>query len=224
MVKRIAAVAALFCVVVGLAIFAAMDYLRSSPPTIDLAAGHKPGQPVDLTLQTLGTIGFGTHPSWVSYLTMAPDGKWDHTTLWDVPAHTVIHVTLYQYDTGSPLRNQFVGQVRGTIGGTVELNGRATSLINSNAGNGVAHTFTIPTLGISVPLYGVPSNASNICGAAPCSPTKYVHNVIQFSFMSPGPGQYPWQCFIPCGLGYLYGNGGPMQSIGYMDGFLKVVA
>jgi hypothetical protein len=25
-------------------------------------------------------------------------------------------------------------------------------------------------------------------------------------------------------LGYLYGNGGPMQTIGYMDGFMKVVA
>src|ERR1039457_6760360 len=37
-------------------------------------------------------------------------------------------------------------------------------------------------------------------------------------------GQYPWQCFLPCGLGYLYGNGGPMQTVGYMDGFLKVVA
>jgi len=25
-------------------------------------------------------------------------------------------------------------------------------------------------------------------------------------------------------LGYLYGNGGPMQTIGYMDGFLQVSA
>jgi hypothetical protein len=48
--------------------------------------------------------------------------------------------------------------------------------------------------------------------------------VITFSFVTPGPGQYPWQCFVPCGLGYLYGNGGPMQSVAYMDGFLKVVA
>ena len=32
--------------------------------------------------------------------------------------------------------------------------------------------------------------------------------------MTPGPGQYPWQCFLPCGLGFLYGNGGPMQTVG----------
>ena len=46
----------------------------------------------------------------------------------------------------------------------------------------------------------------------------------QFSFVTPGVGQYRWQCFVPCGLGYLYGNGGPMSTLGYMGGFLKVVA
>jgi hypothetical protein len=177
---------------------------------------------VELTLQTVGTIGFGTHPTWVSYLTEAPDGKWVHTTLWDLPAHTRVDVTILQYDSGSPLRNQLLGEVTGTIGGTMTVNGEAVSLINSNAGNGVGHTFSIPSLGVNVPLYGNPSSAT-LCSLAPCT-TKSVHNVVKFSFMTPGPGQYPWQCFVPCGLGYLYGNGGPMQSIGYMDGFLKVVA
>jgi hypothetical protein len=212
----------LLAVVLGLAVFTAMEYLRSQPPTVDFATHHKAGEPVDLTIQTVGTIGFGTHPTWVSYLTREPGGTWVHTTLWDVPAHTRVNITDYQYDTGSPLRNQFFGMVEGTIGGSMLLNGHAVSLINSNAGNGVAHTFTISNLGISVPFYGVPSNAKNICGTAPCTP-NYVHNIIRFSFISPGPGQYPWQCFIPCGLGFLYGNAGPMQSIGYMTGFLKVV-
>jgi hypothetical protein len=209
-------------VVAAIVMFAAMAYLRSSPPTVDFASGHQPGAPVELTLQTVGTIGFGTHPTWVSYLTEAPDGKWVHTTLWDLPAHTRVDVTILQYDSGSPLRNQLLGEVTGTIGGTMTVNGEAVSLINSNAGNGVGHTFSIPSLGVNVPLYGNPSSAT-LCSLAPCT-TKSVHNVVKFSFMTPGPGQYPWQCFVPCGLGYLYGNGGPMQSIGYMDGFLKVVA
>ena len=110
----------------------------------------------------------------------------------------------------------------GTIGDTVSLNGKTIHLVNSNAGNGVGHTFCIPTLGINVPLYGNNGNA-NLCAAAPCS-TKSPNNVIKFSFMSPGPGQYPWQCFVPCALGYFYGNGGPMQTLGYMDGFMKVVS
>jgi hypothetical protein len=209
-------------VVAAIVVFTAMAYLRSSPPTVDFASGHQPGAPVELTLQTVGTIGFGTHPTWVSYLTEAPDGKWVHTTLWDLPAHTRVDVTILQYDSGSPLRNQLLGEVTGTIGGTMTVNGEAVSLINSNAGNGVGHTFSIPSLGVNVPLYGNPSSAT-LCSLAPCT-TKSVHNVVKFSFMTPGPGQYPWQCFVPCGLGYLYGNGGPMQSIGYMDGFLKVVA
>src|SRR5487761_1271313 len=210
--KRIAAIAALLCVAAGLVLFVAMDYLRSEPPTIDFAAGHTQGRPVDLTLQTVGTIGFGPHPSWVSYLTLAPDGKWSHTTLWDVPAHTLVHITILQYDSGSPLRNQFLGHVLGTVGGTMTLNGRTTSLVDSNSAGGVGDTFTVPPPGIDVPLVGVPSGSKNTCGAAPCT-TNYVHNTITFSFMTPGPGQYPWQCFVPCGLGYLYGNGGPMQSI-----------
>jgi hypothetical protein len=170
----------------------------------------------------VGSIGFGAHPTWVSYLTQAPDGQWVHTTLWDLPANTRINVTDYEYDGGSPLRNQQIGQVTGTIGNVEVVNGHPVHVINANAGNGVAHTFSIPTLGINVPLYAVNGNL-NLCAVAPCTVSS-PHNVITFSFVTPGPGEYPWQCFVPCGLGYLYGNGGPMQSIGYMDGFLKVVA
>ncbi len=36
------------------------------------------------------------------------------------------------------------------------------------------------------------------------------------------PGHYRWQCFVPCAAGFIYGFGGPMQTIGYMDGFLNV--
>ncbi len=219
---RVAIAGASLGAVAAVVVFVAMAFLRSNPPTVDFASGHRAGTPVELTLQTVGCIGSGTHPTWVSYLTEAPDGKWVHTTLWDLPADTRINVTILQFDSGSPLRNQFIGGVAGTIGGTMTLNGKVVSLVNSNAGNGVAHTFSIPTLGVNVPLYGYSSNAT-LCGAAPCT-TKSVHNVVKFSFMTPGVGQYPWQCFVPCGLGYLYGNGGPMQSIGYMDGFLKVVA
>ena len=207
--------------VVGIA-FVVINLL-SEPPTVDFTANHTSGQPVNVTLQTVGSYGgTGAHPTWVSYLTQSPDGQWVHTTLWQVPAHTRINMTIYQYDSGSPLRNQQVGQVTGTAGNVALLNGKPYHIINSNSttGNGVAHTFSIPTLGINVPLYGNNGNA-NLCGAAPCT-TSSPHQIIKFSFMSPGPGQYPWQCFVPCGLGYLFGNGGPMQTIGYMDGFLKV--
>jgi len=195
--------------------------LTSEPTTVDYTTTSL-GQPVNVTMQTLGSYGHGIHPTWVSYMTLSPQGQWEHTTIWQVPAHTRVNVTIYQYDSGSPLRNQQIGQVEGTIGDDALLNGKTFSVINSNAGNGVGHTFSIPTLGINVPLYALNGNL-NLCGAAPCTFAS-PHNVIKFSFMSPGPGTYPWQCFVPCGLGFLYGNGGPMQTVGFMDGFMKVVA
>ena len=183
---RIAVLGVLFAVALGLVVFTVVDYLRSQPPTVNFASNHQAGQPVDLTIQTVGSIGFGTHPTWVSYLTLDPAGDWVHSTLWDVPAHTRVNITDFQYDTGSPLRNQYLGMVRGTIGGSMTLNGHVVSLINSNAGNGVGHTFTISNLGISVPLYGVNPNSNKICGVAPCKP-NYIHNVVRFSFITPGP-------------------------------------
>jgi hypothetical protein len=218
---RLTTAIGLFLIAVVGIVFAVLA-LTGEPPTVDYASGHQAGQPVNVTLQTVGSYGKAPQPLWVSYLTRTPQGQWVHTTLWQVPAHTRVNVTIYNYDSGSPLRNQQIGQVTGTSGNVALLNGKPIHLVNSNAGNGVGHTFSIPTLGINVPLYGNNGDA-NLCAVAPCS-TKSPNQVIKFSFISPGAGQYPWQCFVPCALGYLYGNGGPMQTIGYMDGFMKVVA
>jgi hypothetical protein len=193
--------------------------LLGTPPTVDFTS-QGPGQAVNVTLQTVGSFGSGDHPTWVSYLVRSPQGEWIHTTNFQVPAHTRINVTIYQYDSGSPLRNQQIGQVTGTYGNVASLNGKPFRVIDSNSGNGVAHTFSMPSVGINVPLYALNSNA-NLCAAAPCTPKSPV-NVIRFSFTSPGPGNYRWQCFVPCGLGFLYGNGGPMSTLGYMGGFMKV--
>lgn len=215
--RRIAVVATTFAVAAGLVVFAAMAFVRSSPGTVDFTA--QPGKPVDLTIQTVGTIGFGVHPSWVSYLVKSPSGEWTHTTLWKLPAHATVDVTLLQYDSGSPLRNQEVGSVYGVRSPT--LNGAPFTLANSYDSVGVGHTFSVPELGINVPLPGIDPNAKNECGSAPCTLSD-AHNTIKFSFNSGSPGMYRWQCFIPCGLGYIFGNGGPMQTVGYMDGFLEV--
>ncbi len=217
---KVTVTVALFALAVVAAVILIVN-LVGKPPTVDFTASA-PGQPVDVTLQSVGTYGSGDHPTWVSYLVASPQGQWVHTTLFQVPPHARINVTIIQYDSGSPLRNQQVGQVSGTYGNVATLNGKTFRVINSNTGNGVGHTFSIPSLGINVPLYGNGSNA-NLCAAAPCT-TSSPHNVIRFSFTSPGPGSYRWQCFVPCGLGFLYGNGGPMSTLGYMAGFMQVSA
>lgn len=215
---RLATTLVLLALVIGGVTFAVIT-LTSTPENLVFTAPA--GQSVNITLQTVGAFGSGIHSTWVSYLMKSPQGQWVHTTMFQVPEKTRVNVTIYNYDSGSPLRNQQIGMVQGTAGGVATLNGKPFNIINSNAGNGVGHTFSIPTLGINVPLYGNNGNA-NLCGAAPCT-TSSPHQIIRFSFTSPSPGNYPWQCFVPCGLGFLYGNGGPMQTVGWMDGFMQVV-
>ena len=136
-----------------------------------------------------------------------------------MPAHSLVTVTIYQYDTPTGLRNNFMGQVRGTAGGTATLNGKPYSVISPDD---TSHTFTVPELGISVPLPGISSSAKNPCAAAPCTLAED-HNTITFSFRTGGPGMFRWQCFVPCALKTYFGNGGPMQTLGWMDGYIKVV-
>jgi len=221
---RMTTVLVLFVVAVGLVVVCVAAFIRPGTPggVTDFTKSQPAGQPVHLLAQTVGSIGFGPHPTWVSYMVFNPTTKkWVQDTTWKLPAHTKIDMTIEQFDSGSPLRNQEWGQIQGTIGHSMQLNGKTVSFYNSYTGTGVGHTFAVPTMGISVPLVGV--NASDtLCGEGPCS-TKMPHNEITFSFMTGAPGNYPWQCFVPCGLGWLYGNGGPMSTQNYMGGFLDVV-
>lgn len=221
--RALAIVAALAVIGAGLMVFTILNYLRSNPPNINYAAGHTAGTPVNLTIETVGTYGHGRHPTWVSYLAKAPNGQWVHSTLWELPPNTKINVTVLEFDSVTPLRNSYFARVTGVKGGYEAVNGKRVSLVSLTHGKGAAHTFTAPALGINVPLPGISANAKHPCSAAPCSLSD-THNVIKFSFTTPSKGTFHWQCFIPCGAGYLDGNGGPMQSIGYMDGFLKVVS
>jgi hypothetical protein len=174
-----------------------------------------------LTLQTVAAIGpkySPSHPDWVSYLVL-DHGKWVHSTIFEVPANSLVHVTVYQYDGDSGLRNPFLSQVQGTIGGTETIDGKLTRGINPEE---ASHTFAVPQLGVFVPFPGVSEEAKNQCEFAPCS-TADAHHTITFAFRTGKKGRYRWQCFVPCAAGYIFGNGGPMQTLGYMDGFVDVV-
>ena len=221
---RLAAAIGLFAGAVALVLWAVFGFIMPNTPTTDFTTAQPAGSPVNLHLQVVGAIGYGPHPTWVSYLVQTPSGAWSHSTIWKLPPHTQVNVTIDQYDSGSPLRNQLWGQIQGTQGDTATLDGQTTSVVNSYAGNGVGHTFAVPSLGIVVPLAGVDGNAKNFCNnPAPCASSS-VHTATKFSFVTPGAGNYQWQCFVPCGLSTLFGNGGPMSTIGFMGGFLDVAA
>jgi hypothetical protein len=220
---RLAIVLAMFAVAVAAVVWTAFNYVGTEPATVSFTTGHQSGAPVHLVAQTDGAVGTGAHPTWVSYQVQTPrSGQWVHTTLWQLPAHTRIDVTIYQFDSGSALRNQFFGRVTGTTTGRARQTGKSFKVINSNKTT-VGHTFTVPALRINVPLLGVTTSKKTFCTSGPCSPATQLHNKVTFSFVTPGPGNYRFQCFIPCGAGRYAGNGGPMQTLGYMGGFLEVV-
>ena len=196
-------------------------------------AGHAPhrrllraearASPSNVTLQTVGTYGSGSHPTWVSYLVQSPArAVGAHDAVPGAPAHP------HQRDDLPVRLGQPAAQPAARPGHRAPSATRPRSTASRSGSStptpatASAHTFSIPSLGINVPLYGNNGNA-NLCGAAPCT-TNSPHNIIRFSFTTPGPGNYRWQCFVPCGLGFLYGNGGPMSTLGYMGGFMKVVA
>jgi len=172
-----------------------------------------------LTLGTTPAVGkLGGSKSWVSYL-VRQHGTWGHTTVFKVPAHSLVKVTIYNFDGASGLRNPFLSQVQGTVGGAMRINGKPTDVIDPAD---ASHTFTVPQMGVSVPLLGVPDDAKNQCAEMPCS-LKKAHETMTFTMRTGDRGRFRWQCFVPCAAGFIDGFAGPMQTIGYMDGFIQVV-
>ncbi|MEX6428725.1 MULTISPECIES: hypothetical protein [Ferrimicrobium] len=221
---RISIVLVSAAVAVGLILFGIFGYLRTYPPTVVYTPSPTQPHTVDVTLQVDGTVGAGPHPSWVGWYAKDAQGKWVRTTLYQVPVKTYVHVTVYEYDSGGPLRNPYWGKITGTVGNDAVLNGRPVRVLDAAAGNGVAHTMTAPALNLSVPMWGLSGTEKTFCQSGPCTLAN-AHNTETFTFYSGNVAHnYRWQCFIPCGAGFLNGNGGPMTSTGYMAGFWKVVA
>ncbi len=189
------------------------SFLVVTPPSVAATSSKH------LTLQTVPAFGHDPHADWVSYLAQKPNGTWVHSTVLDVPAYSTISVTIYNFDTATGLRNPFWGQPEGTGGGTIKVDGKSMNVLDPSL---ASHTFTIPDLGVSVALQGISDKqANNACAAAPC-PLSSPHTTTTFTFKTGKPGKYRWQCFVPCAFKFIFGNGGPMQSLGWMDGYLMV--
>jgi hypothetical protein len=180
------------------------------------------GHPVvNLEIQTVAAIGpkLSQNPDWVSYLIHTPHG-WKRETVWNLPANATVHVTWFNFDGASGLRNPYYGRPQGTVGNRALIDGKPAESVDPNA---ASHTFAVPALGIIVAAPGVADDAKNQCVFAPC-PMTNAHRTITFTFHTTTPGHFRWQCFVPCAAGWIDGFGGPMQTIGYMDGFLNVKA
>jgi hypothetical protein len=214
-VVGVVVITALICTAIGLYIGLYLINVPGSVASTQTSAGSQ------LYLATVAAAEVSDpHNTWVSYYAVNPDDThWRHRTTFELPANTVVHVTIYQFDGQSGLRNAFLSQASGTVGGNMLINGKPAQAIDPDT---ASHVFAIPAIGLSVPLEGISDNAKNPCANAPC-PLSTDHFTVQFSFRTPGKGLYRWQCFVPCAAGFIAGFGGPMQTVGYMDGFIHVV-
>ncbi len=224
---RVGTLLVAFLAVVGGAIFVVIHYFLAGPPVIDFTTGSAAAsQQVSIVLQEDPQNTVTTKPDWVSYFIQDPKTKqWVHTTLFKVPAGATIHVTVLGYDGCTPLRNPFWGKVTGTIGNTETVDGKTVRALDSWRTCSVGHTFSIPGIGLNVPMGSPTTVAENnsLCTDSPC--TSGPKATMKFSFHAPTtPGAYFWQCRVPCGGGFVTGFGGPMQTIGFMTGQMEVAS
>ncbi|HUJ06285.1 MAG TPA: hypothetical protein VLX31_09295 [Streptosporangiaceae bacterium] len=225
---RVGTLLVAFLAVVGGAIFVVAHFFLAGPPVITAAVA--PGNQVHLVMQEDPQTTVTNRPDWVSYFIQDPTTKkWVHTTLFKVPAGATVHVTIYGYDGCTPPRNPFFGQVTGTVGDVEFIDGKKVSTLNGWYNCSIGHTFSIPGIGLNVPMGSPTTVAENndLCTVSPCTPMEdgkpVPHATMTFTFKAPTtPGSYLWQCRIPCGGGYITGFGGPMQTIGYMTGDMEV--
>jgi hypothetical protein len=131
-----------------------------------------------------------------------------------VPAFSDVTVTIINFDDATPLTGSFVSLAKGShIKGTVLS--QPIEKTNPNAAgkspaqtytavdpNLVSHTFTVPSLGLNVPILASSRTT--------------------FTFHTGAAGTFEWHCQDPCGTGPS-GWSGAMSTLGYMGGELTVV-
>ena len=138
-----------------------------------------------------------------------PDENWPAymaSTATTVPDNHTITVTIRNFDLGdAALANDSpLAKVQGTVGETASFDGHPYSALDPAK---VAHTFTVPQLGLNVPIPGdAPNNATYL--------------TVTFSFRTGSAGTYTFECLAPCGTGT--GFDGPMASMAYMKGTITV--
>ena len=139
--------------------------------------------------------------------TGAMDGRsgWPRFVPADVTVKAGIPVTLTitNHDDGSAPLTPALSTYDNVQGGTETVDGKAvTSVPNAD----VAHTWTVPALGLNV--------------VVPVAPTGGT-NTVTFTFTPAKTGSFTWQCYAPCGTGS-DGTAGPMSTNGWMRGTLTV--
>ena len=173
--------------------------------------------PFAITLVITGNAAWNSTTTGPRYWVLTPSGL-DSSANISLPAHTLIQLTIIDYDTPTPLPSQFAA-VSGTVGnvvyvvngttasgGTMPFGGdanltSATAVSSLDPNSEIAHTFTVAAIGLNIPVAANSVEVANF----------YVNQA----------GTFTWRCEAPCGFGST-GYAGPMSTVGWMTGTIIV--
>lgn len=152
------------------------------------------------------------------YVTYGP------STHLQLPANSLITMTIKGYDGGEKLNNTFFSRVVGTVDGTMTVDGKKVKSLGEDQ---VQHTFTIhslptstqPTLFVNIPVHIQSEETMGKFDEDGVLPTPIVTT---FQFYTQGPGEYVWNCEYPCGDGTYAKFGAAMSRYGFMSGKVTV--
>ncbi len=121
-----------------------------------------------------------------------------------IPANAEVTLKIVSYDDGAAPLLTGMTQYANVQGGTETIDGSSvTSVPNAN----VAHTFTVPAIGINAVIPAVASGQTT--------------TTVIFKFKTSKKGTYVWHCYAPCGSGST-GMEGAMQTTNWMEGSFVV--
>lgn len=185
--------------------------------------------------------GGGSHPDWVSYGLAGPHGEVLENattgTNFIVPPHSAITITVWQYDSGETLNNDFFAHVRGTVDGTAKFVQRYDTKLKTNAtpeevitsipADAVGHTWTLHGIAnkqdqifVNVPL--MLADDDEVTAAEEAGGYTQFPTMTTFTFITGDEGDYIWNCEFPCGDGTIARFGNAMSAMSYMSGHFKV--
>ena len=156
---------------------------------------------LDLTIVTGDMIGKTEYPAYVPS---------DFT----LPAYSTVVITITNFDdaTALPKGSESYAGASGLVGGSFSVtpinpkdpNGSAgpTRTLSALDPATVSHTFTLPGLGINVPIAA--------------------HARETFTITTGAPGTFAWRCMDPCGAGPAGWGTAMAAQRGYMEGTLTV--
>lgn len=122
-----------------------------------------------------------------------------------VPSHTLVVISITNYDDGTNQVPAALGLVTGTIGGTesVSAGGSASAhSVTSVPLTGLAHTFSVGSIGLNAPI--------------PSATDPSTPSVTSFVLMFNQSGTLVWYCQAPC-------DPMSMMMMGFMSGVITVV-